>query len=77
MSSFWKGVLNYAVQSVVALLVGTIVGSLVGIGVRWLLAGEVSRDEAVSIINGAIAATSFFIVVMSGTGMLPMKGKKP
>jgi len=77
MNTFVKGLLLYTVQVAVALAVGGTVGSLCGIGLIWLTQGEVSREQVLSTINGAICATTVTIVAFSGLGILPVKARDP
>ncbi|HEY2894879.1 MAG TPA: hypothetical protein VGJ16_11715 [Pirellulales bacterium] len=77
MSPFAKGVAAYALQATVAIVVGTIVGTLVGIGIRFLVAGEISSGEVHATINGAIGATATIIVLLTAIGSFPAGAKKP
>lgn len=76
MNAFAKGVFFYAVQVAVATIVGTAVGSLVGIGLRWLTEGTVSHDEVMATINGSISATAFGIIILTVIGAFPVGKSK-
>lgn len=76
MNPFVKGVLSYSVQVTAALLVGTVIGSLSGVGLRMLFGDSaVDREDVVGIINTAIFATMGTLALLSGIGAFPVKSK--
>ena len=59
MSSFAKGVLTFTVY----LVAGGIVGGVVGMAAKWLLAGEIGRDDIGFCFTAALAATAFCLLI--------------
>jgi|GEM_PF-3981400 len=76
MNRFAKGILEYSIQVTVALLVGTTIGSLAGIGLRLLFGdSSVDREEIIGIINSSLFATMGTLALLTGIGAFPVKTK--
>ena len=56
----------------VAIIVGTIIGSLVGVGLRWLSGDELTRDAIKSVVNTSVTATTACIVILTVIGAFPV-----